>query len=244
MADVRKIVSGAGPASQPAVAEVEVPSGRMLRKGRYRTKFQGMDAGYEDFVILSTARSYYVQAYSRPSGGPQPPSDVTLETDKEHTFIRATWRTLTAEPLEATYTREGDKLRAEAKQGETQHPPQELTLPAEWVFGPPMTATEWAANKQVKLAVGESKTYQWIGFGMPSWQLMVTEMSVERLPDESIPDAGGKEQSASVYASKFTTPMGNFSGKSWLDGDGLTIKSTLTMPFGSIEVTLEGAERP
>jgi len=81
-----------------------------------------------------------------------------------------------------------------------------------------------------------------VTFGFPSWQLVTTEVKTERLADESLTFSEGRPVATEVYSSVFQTPIGEFSGKSWIDADGLVVKSTLKMPFGVVETILEPAE--
>jgi len=242
LSDVRRTVKADTPVEATAARDAKddwAMPGEVIRRGRYRSTFQGMDAGTEDFAISRTAEGYVIKAKCRPTGGMTPPSDVAVTTDRNYVLVSATWRTLTDTPVEAVYTRAGDKIIAEAKQGETHHPKNELSLPSDGLFGGPAMAMEVMGFKQVKLDVGQSKTYPSIGFGLPSWELDSTPVKMERLPDETLALSGDRPIATQVYSAVFPTPMGEFSGKSWIDPDGLVVKSTLKMPFGTVETTLE-----
>jgi imidazolonepropionase-like amidohydrolase len=242
LADVRRTVKADTPVKASASPDAQddwgMP-GEMIRKGRYRSTFQGMDAGTEEFAISRTAEGYVIKAKSRPTGGVTPPSDVMVTTDHNYVLVSATWRTLTDTPVEAVYTRAGDKITAEAKQGDTHHPKTEVGLPADGIFGGPATGMQVMGFKQVKLGIGQSRSYHSVGFGLPSWELDATPVQIERLPDEALALSADQPVATQVFFSVFPTPMGVFSGKSWIDGDGVVVKSTLKMPFGTVETTLE-----
>lgn len=241
-AAVRKANRGDSVAKTAPTADDYAPKGDVIRKGKYRSKFQGMPAGTESFAISKTENGFIISGENRPSGGMQPPCDVTVAVNRDYVLQNATYKTLSEPSLKANYTVTGNKIVVRAKQGETDQPPQELDIPNDWLFSGPVMAMEILSSKHMKLAVGEKKTYQSVGFGFVSWKLDVTEVKAERLPDEQIVLGEQPTVTAQVYATVFQTPMGEFSGKTWFDPDGIPLKATMKMPFGVFETQLEPAE--
>ncbi len=219
---------------------LELP-GREIARGRYLVKFQEFDAGWEDFVITADDSGYHVKAHNRPQGGPQAPFVVTYHMGPRYEFQGAEWRRLTGESVEATYQAAGGKITATARQGGAVLPEQTLEIPADGLLSGPAYALEFAAIGAAGLAVGETRSFTSIGFGMMSWQLMTAPYTMTRNPDTTL-HVDGEAVPARHYTSTLVTDWGNFTGESWTDESGVMLKSVSKMPFGTITVRLDGVE--
>ncbi len=224
----------------PETAEVELSlPGDVIMRGRYGSKFGTTDAGTEDFLITTTPEGYSIMARSQPKGGPQPPAMGTIHLSKTFGLRAATWKTLRGDPLEVAYTLEGNTMVATAKKKGEEPSEQRLELPESWSFNGPFSAFEFASPVMRDLSVGEKTTYTAIRFGSPSGRLGVTEVQAQRHEDRPVTLASGKSFEARYYTSEFTITIGKFTTETWTDQQGMTVKSTVKMPFGAVTVELK-----
>lgn len=260
LAEARDLVKSG--ATAPVAADeikLELP-GEVVRRGRYAAKFGQFNAGTEDFLITRTPDGYHLMVHSRPMGGFQQPSILTAHADASHALRSAVWKQLTDPPLEVTYTVEGGgegreneggggeaapaMLKAVAVRGDAPPETQIIPLPAAPVISGPVYAFDYFAIHTVGLAPGETKAFEAVGFGFPSWQASTSPMEFTRLEDTRLPrppHAGGAEGEdipVRHYRSTLTTPMGAFKGETWTDEAGVVLKSVTTMPFGVLSIQL------
>ena len=238
--EVKESVASLAPAAA-ATVDLSLP-GEELYRGRFVLTFQKFDAGFEDFVITKDADGYHIKSHYQPKGGPQSPFVVTYHVDDEFAFRGAEYRTLTGKELVATYTRNGSTVTVRARRGKEALPEQVFVVPENSLFTGPVTASNFATIGDADLEVGESRTYQAIGFGYPSWQLTATEYELSRGQDTTLLH-NGAEVPMRFYRSKLVTDWGDFRGETWTNKSGLTYLTILTMPFGTIEGRLEGVEK-
>lgn len=236
--DAKKKAQGTMKPAATTEVDLSLP-GEVILRGRYRSKFMNMDAGTEDFIITKTPTGYSIKAHIQPTGGPQPPSMGTIHVNKTFGLREATWKTLRGDPLEATYKLDGRTIVATAKQEGEDPSEQRLDLPKNWDFIGPFTAFEFGSTGVRSLKVGDKTTYNSVGFGFPSWRLVVTEVQAQRHEDRPVTLESGKKFEARYYTSEFTIPVGKFEVQTWTDQQGMTIKSTIKMPFGVVTVELE-----
>ncbi|MCH8150386.1 MAG: hypothetical protein IH987_20810 [Planctomycetes bacterium] len=143
------------------------------------------------------------------------------------------------DPLEATYKLDGTTIVATAKQEGEELSEQRLDLPKNWDFVGPFSAFEFCSTAVRDLKIGDKTTFNSVGFGFPSWRLVVTEVQAQRHEDRPVTLESGKKFEARYYTSEFTIPIGKFAIETWTDQHGITIKSTIKMPFGVVTVELE-----
>src|SRR5207248_2553615 len=104
----------------------------------------------------------------------------------------------------------------------------------------PAYAIDFVELGAARLKVGETRSFNAVGFGFPSWKLEVTKTTLTRKEDTTIERPGGKSVSARHYTSSLSIPnMPAFTGETWTDERGVPLKSMMTMPFGTVGVTLE-----
>ncbi|MCH7872990.1 MAG: amidohydrolase family protein [Planctomycetes bacterium] len=214
-------------------------AGQVIRRGTYRSTFNNMDAGKEDFIITKTDDGFSLKAHSQPRGGFQQPSFVTVYYDAQRRVREASWQQLTESKLSATYTFGEKAVVAKAQMGESELPPQQMDLPEHWLFTGPFTALEFAHDRHAPKAVNETKSFDALGFGFAGWKLAVSKYTVTRKEDRTLKSSTGKEIKTRFYTSELQVPMGTFTGETWTDLTGVVLKSTLTMPFGTVTVTLD-----
>lgn len=236
--NAKRQAKGTMKTTETAEIDLSLP-GEVILRGRYRSKFMNMDGGTEDFIITKTPTGYSIKAHLQPTGGPQPPSIGTIHLNKTFGLREATWKTLRGDPLEATYTLDGKTIVATAKQGGEEPSEQRLDLPKNWEFIGPFSAFEFGSTAVRDLKVGDKTTYNSVGFGFPSWRLVVTEVQAQRHEDRPVTLESGKKFEARYYTSEFTIPSGKFAIETWTDQRGMTVKSTIKMPFGVVTVELE-----
>lgn len=236
--DAKKQAQGTTKPTETAEVDLSLP-GEVILRGRYRSKFMNMDAGTEDFIITKTPTGYSIKAHTKPMGGPQPPSMGTIHLDKAFGLREATWKTLRGDTIEANYKLDGTTIVATAKEEGEEPSEQRLDLPKNWDFIGPFSAFEFSSAAVRDLKVGDETTYNSVGFGFPSWRLAVTEVQLQRHEDRPVTLESGKKFETRYYTSEFTIPVGKFEIQTWTDQRGITIKSTLKMPFGVVTVELE-----
>ena len=207
---------------------LELPGEEVFR-GRYHSKFQESDGGVEDFLITRDDDGYHLMVHSQPTGGPMPPFVLTYHAAKDFAFRGATWRRLRGEPLEATYTPSDSAITASAQSGDEALPVQTLELGPNMLMSAPATAVDFAALGAAGLSVGESRTFQAVGFGFSSWKMTVTDYTLTRAEDR-------------YYTYSLATDWGEFTGEMWTDDIGMVLKSIMKMPMGTITIVLEDVE--
>ncbi len=90
----------------------------------------------------------------------------------------------------------------------------------------PATAIDFASLGAAGLSVGESRTFQAVGFGFGSWKMTVTDYTLTR--DEQM-----------HYTYTLATDWGEFTGEIWTNEIGMVLKSIMKMPMGTITIVLE-----
>jgi hypothetical protein len=144
------------------------------------------------------------------------------------------FKELTKVPTVATYTAEGNVYTA-TPAGAGGGEPQRLELPEPGLFSTVSTAADFLALQAAGLKPGETRALKTVGFGFaqPAWKLTVTDMDLTRHDDVEIDHAGAKV-TARRYTSLIKTPMGVFKGETFTDPQGVPVKSSLVMPFGTV----------
>jgi imidazolonepropionase-like amidohydrolase len=241
LADVKAVAA----ASRPTEEEVELSlPGTVVRRGRYVATFEQWPAGWEEFLITRDEQGYHVMAHQRPQGGPMGPFVLEMHVGPDFRLRSAEWRPLSQAGIEAIYSREDSMFEARAQQAGRQLPPQTLTAPASSLFSAPAYASEMFTIGAAGIKVGQSRTFQMVSFGFPSWQMTVSQYTLSRGEDISLALPSGKELRARHYTSTRQTPMGPLGGETWTDAEGVVLKTRLKMPFGTVEARLEQGRTP
>ena len=103
LASTRGLVSEQQPLATAEAAVDLTASGDVLGEGVLSFQFGQWPAGSEEFVVAETAEGFEVRAHNKPQGGAQLPFAETVQVNSDYSFRSATWKQLTASPLEATY---------------------------------------------------------------------------------------------------------------------------------------------
>ncbi len=244
LADVRARASGgAASAESPAESRMSVPElelpGEVVARGRFRLRFRGADAGWEDFVVTRDEGGYRIGAHTRPSGGYDAPSAMTLETGSMGEFKRATYRQIVAKPVLASYSIDEGALVARAKVGGEDLEPARLPLPEGALVGGSSYASEFATLRTANLSPGERREYQLVSFGFSGWKPVSSRYVLERKEDEKVRRADGSEISVCVHVAELESPMGKIAYRVETDGRGIPVGVVITLPFGTFEAALE-----
>lgn len=255
LAEAKTAVQGADTTDAAAAADADLPPlpGDVIHRGTYVSKFGQWDAGTETFVITRDDDGYHVRTQIQPKGGPTQPSRGTFHYSNDFKLREAVWEQLSGAKGATTYTVSDGKIVARHVAGTAEPQEQTVELPAEWQFGGPFYACEFANNKLTTLDVGQTKTVSTLGFGYPDWRVLPNEIKVTRHQDRPLDaptnsggadaaDASAPNSPLHYYASTFNTPMGEFNGEAWISADGLVLKSILKMPFGVVTATYEESE--
>ncbi len=241
---VARTVSAAAPVEAEMEVKVELP-GEVIHRGRYAMKFGEYDAGTEDFVITRDESGFHIMSHSRPMGGPQPPSKVTINYGLDLTFQTAEYETLTQEPLRASYTREGQTIRVRAEQGDGEPQTQEMELPDGAIMAGPAMAAEFITMQAADLQEGQTREFKLGSFGraVPPWTITLIDYTLTRESDTTLTRADGSAVPVRLYSFSFEAASMEFKGQEWIAADsGVLLKSVLTMPFGTVTAELEQAE--
>ncbi len=232
-------VRGAVPAE--ASVKLELP-GEVVLRGRYKATFNTMDAGDEEFLITRDAEGHHLMAHSRPKGF-SVPSVTTLHVGADFSFRSAEWRQQSESPLTARYTLDGSKIRVSAARSGQPADEQTLDWPSDALVSAPAYAMEFVSNNAAVLEVGQTRAFNAVGFGYPDWHVTVTKFTLTRLDDTEL-KLGERSRPARRYTAVIETPMGNLNSETWTDERGVTLKSTLKMPFGVVAYELDVSEEP
>ncbi len=238
LADTKAVVS---PMPAPTKAEpvgLELP-GEVIRRGTYRSKFGEWDAGTETFIVTKDGEGFHIRTHLKPKGGPTQPSIGTFRFDHQYRLRDAVWEQLVTNKPKATYTVKEGKILARHVADDSEPQEQTMDLPEDWLFGGPFYANEFATNRSMKMAVGESKTFKTVSFGYPNWRLVPNDITVTRHADRLLDESSEAKKNLQYYTSAFDTPMGKFTGEAWVDDDGFIVKSVVKMPFGVISAALD-----
>ena len=237
LAEARTFAAGTRNAA-PQTVDMSL-AGRVIRRGTYRSTFNNLDAGKEDFVITKTDDGFSLKAHAQPLGGFQQPSFMTAHFDASRRVREISWQQLTDRKLSVTYTFSEKAATAKARTGDTDLPIQRIDLPEHWLLSGPFTALQFADKTSAPQAVNETKSFDALGFGFAGWKIAVSKYAVTRKNDRTLKMPDGREIKTRFYTSELQLPMGTFTGQTWTDDAGVVLKSTLTMPFGTSVVTLE-----
>jgi imidazolonepropionase-like amidohydrolase len=226
--------------AQPAVADVNLDlPGELLHQGRYVVKFQQFDAGDELFAIARVDDGYVIKSHSRPQGGYMPPSALTLEVEPDFTFRAAAWRQLTQPPVDARYELTADGFRATATSATEALEPQTMAIPEQpWLMWLTSYASQFAALNKAALQVGETREFQAVSFGLGSWNMLTSALTITRHEDMTV-TINERERAARRYTSTLSTRGGDFPAETWADENNLLLKYSLTLPSGTVTVTLD-----
>ena len=241
LAAVASELAAARPEAKPQEIQLTVP-GEVIRRGRYSISFGGMDSGVEDFVIARDDDGYHVQLHNQPKAGVgQVASITTFHAGPDFAFRRAEWKQLSQVPLVAIYERDGDKLRATARQGEAEPVHHEVTLRHSPLIEGPGWALQFISLGLAGLDVGEKKEFHNVWFGYPSWKLEEAEKAViERRADRVFDATGGVLLRRYVSVSK--TSFGEMNSEFWTDESGVLVRAKIDFTFGHMIVQLEEKE--
>lgn len=242
-AKVAAAVAGesAAPAAKGSV-KLDLP-GEVVASGRYRVKFGGRDAGFEEFLVTKTAEGFHVGAHSVSTGGFDEESVTILRLDPERRVVSAEHRRLGGKPVEAVYrvSAADATFRAEAKSGGSALPARSIPIPAGALVGGPSYVADFATLATCGLAPGEKREFRLVSFGFPGWEPTDSKYALERKPDESVKLAGGAEVTARLYAGALASPMGTMNVRTWVDERFIPLRSEISFAFGSLEIVLDGA---
>lgn len=235
-----KGVSDAVAAALPAKSDVvlDLP-GEVILRGTYAIKFGPFDAGTEDVLITKTDTGYAVMAHSKPQGGPQAPYVVTWQTGPDFSFRGATYKTLAKSPVVAEYTFADGKLTGTATHNGKALDPVSIEVGPEGAIAAPTYAADFIALGALKMAPGDVREMETASFGYPDWKPVKAPLKVARQDDADLVRPGGAVVKARLYKQVMTTPMGAFNSDTWTDDRGIVLKSTMTMPFGTMTIELK-----
>lgn len=229
------------PTTAPAAESVDLKlPGEVVRRGRYKTTFNNMPSGVEDFVIARTDNAIRIKAHNQPSGPWQKPFMLTWQVDPKFQFVRAEWNQLGSDTLNATYTRTDTAFRAEAvfpANGKTES--QKLAIPESAIFTGPAIVSDFVLVGAAGLDVDESCTVPSIGFGFTSWRMDTSELILNRQKDAKLPRPDGSEPVARHYTFTYKVSNMTVTGEIWTDEVGVPLKSVVKLPFGTVESTLD-----
>lgn len=244
LTSVREFVSSAAPA-QPAQGVDMNLAGELVARGRYVMKFNGQfDAGTEDFVITRDKAGYHVRANSQPMGGIQPPALVDFHVDSDFKFISARLQQLTAKPIVAEYSMNGDALLATPISGAGDAQPFEFKVPENGVVGAPVSACDFTLFGTLRdLKVDETRTLQAVSFGFGGWRIAAAHYAVTFRGESDFVMPDGATVKARHYVTKMSAQGMEINGETWIDERGVMLKSVLRAQFGMIETALASLEK-
>src|SRR5262249_32566183 len=155
------------------------------------------------------------------------PSVTMMHVGKDFALRSAEWRQQTDPALVAKYSVKEGEVEAKAAKGDQEEKTQTLSIPKDAVFAAPCYAVDFVTIGAAGLKVGETKTFNSVGFGFPDWRLQVTKMTLERKEDTTMERPGGKSVAARHYGMTLNIPnMAAFTGEIWMDEKGVPLKST------------------
>lgn len=243
--EAREHAAGTAAKGADAPVALEAP-GEVIARGRYRMSFtvggNTFPAGSEEFLITRDDEGYHAVSHVRPRGGPQKPCVVRMTAAPDGTLRSATYRELTEAGLEATYVLEDGRLASRAtRHGAQQGTPQEaeIEVGGDAMISGPSIGPGFLSYVGERLAVGERRSVTGVTFGYQGWRPQSAPVTISREADEPVARPGGGTVVARVYTSEVTTPAGAMRGKTWVDGRGVVLRSTLAMPFGTSTAELE-----
>lgn len=235
-----KGVSDAVAAAAPAEANITLDlPGEVILRGTYKLKFGPFDAGVEDVLITKTADGYSMMAHNRPQGGPQAPFVVTWHAGPDFAFRSAQYRQLTKSPTEAAYTLEGGSFKGTATHGGKPLEPASVEVGPDDALSSPAFASDFFGLGRLNLQPGGAAEMRSVSFGFPDWRPVAAPLKVVRQEDADLVRPGGQVVKARLYKQVLATDMGAFNAETWTDERGVVLKSTMTMPFGTMTVELQ-----
>ncbi len=223
---------------QAQAADVDLTVPGEIRRGRYNMKFGEFDAGHEDFAIGRTDKGWTIRSATTPQGGPQLPSNLTINLTPDRDFISAEWTQQSSPPLHATYTLVGDTLNVHAKTEDAEIPPFTLDLPEGAIMYPPSISAELAFYHALNLSHGDEKEFPIVSWGFPNYVPQISSLTVTRQPDTTI-DYDNRTVEVAHYTWILDTGMGKLNGTSWVSDKGLPVRTFLKLPYGTVTNELQ-----
>ena len=244
LADVKAVVKATQPGQAEAIDLAQGLPGEIVHRGTYRAKFGQFPAGEEDFVIARTADGGYIlKAHSR-MGGFQPDSLTTFTVGPDFAFRGASWEQFAAQPVLARYeARDGHAVANATADGEAQ-PEHSIPLPPNAIIAGPTYSSDFLTVGAANVAVGETKSYEVVSFGYPTWRLLTTRFEIAREADTTHAFADGAKVPARFYRTKMTSPMGEATGQLWTTVEGVPLKSVLKIAYGEVTAALDAPATP
>jgi len=218
--------------------ELSLP-GDVVERGHFVAKLGVFDAGSEDFLITRTDAGYDLMAHCRPNSAFDTPTMLTVHVGPDFRFRSAGWRRLSREQIVAEYAVKDGSIRAEAKEAGQPLPAQSLELPEGAIVTTPSYASDSFLVGAADLSVGETKTFQTVSFGYPSWRMSLAPLTLAREPDAKLQRPDGSTVTARSYSTRIQTPKGASSGHIWTDQAGVVLESTLKLSLGTVVATRE-----
>ncbi len=230
------MVKGVSKPGSSGEVDLNLP-GTLIHRGTYTSTFNGMNAGSEDFAITLLADGgRRLKAHNQPIGFGNP-SVTTAELAKNAPHPTIRWNEMTSSTV-VKYEISGELARATALIRGQVLPPQTADIKKSAYFSGPSSAQNFAVFEHLELQVGKTLPFSSIGFGFPSWRMMVAPATLTRGEDEALTLPDGQSVNARTFRVKFNTPMGEFDTRFWAAEDGLPLKSIMKMSFGTVEVKL------
>lgn len=234
LAEVRDRALGVVPASDPSPKDALRLPGEVVARGGYASSFNGQPSEREEFLITKSDAGYQVASRVTPLSTFSQASHTELTYGPDLGFRHGTYRTHAKQVVSARYELRDGKLVGNATRDDAALPESALDVAADTIVAGPGSAFEFAVYSRVPLAVDEEKVYTSAGFGYPDWKPAATQVRCKRLADTTL-ELNGVQHAARHYEVSFKTPMGEFRGESWVDGDHVLLKTRMRMPFGTIE---------
>jgi imidazolonepropionase-like amidohydrolase len=211
--------------------------GRVVSRGRYGIKFEQWDAGTEAFAVSIDGEHMVYTAKTRPQGGPQPPTDVTIRYAEGWAFAGAEWSVSRGQQVRASYEFDGKVLRVTGTRGEEELTPIELEVPEGAIFMPPGTAGSAGTYLGLDLEENEERPFQAVSWGYPGHEPSLGQVSIKR-EEEIEYDVGGKRVRCRHYVTRMDTEAGQFWQETWISQQGVVVAVELRMPMGMLKIEI------
>lgn len=212
--------------------------GKVIFQGQYKTYFSGEEASVEDFAISQTETGYTIKSYNRATGGVFAPSLTTYQTDQKFQFQSAKWQQQSEKPITSTYLLEGDTIKIAVEEKDKKNITQTVKLRANSIVSAPTYAINFIHFKNINLKIGETKTFQELSFGFPTWELLPSTYTVSYSSNAEIV-LSGKTFFVHRYEISLKTPQQSANGEILISDQGLMVASSYQTQFGKIEIVLE-----
>ncbi len=207
-------------------------TGDVVYRGVYRSAFNDMPAGHEDFLITRTDNGHlHVVARNIPTGGFQDPFHLVVETNGDRELVAAVYDPLTDDGQEtARFVVEGDQLR-----GRTDSDAAAVEIDSNAMIVYPSYAADFLVLPMITDIAAERTM---IAFGVQGWTPVTMPWRIVRADaDPPVTTPAGVE-GVYVYEGVMQTPSGPMNQRIWSTADGLPVRSEIDLPWGTFVVEL------